>query len=60
MRESVEGGTKVTHDIMAGSDGVFTAVMFTVMGPLLKPIMRKQLRRELESMNAEIAKGADA
>ena len=54
--EAVEGGTKVTHDMMAGSDGAITAFMFTVLAGLLRPMMRKRLVAELEVMDAEIGK----
>ena len=56
--EAVEGGTRVTHDMMAGSDGAITAVMFTVLGGLLRPMMRKRLVAELEVMSTEIGKDA--
>ena len=36
--EQVDGGTKVTHDMMAGSDGAITAFMFTYLRPLLRPL----------------------
>ncbi len=58
--EAVEGGTKVTHDMMAGSDGAITAFMFTVLAGLLRPMMRKRLVAELEVMDAEIGKDAGA
>ena len=56
--EPVEGGTKVTHDMMAGSDGAITAFMFTYLGGLLRPMMRKRLLKELETMEEEIGRDA--
>ena len=58
--ESVDGGTKVTHDMMAGSDGAITAFMFTIGGALLRPMMRRRLRKELETMSEEIRKDASS
>ena len=56
--EKVDGGTKVTHDMMAGSDGAITAFMFTYLRPLLRPLMRKRLLKELQAMSDEIRKDA--
>ena len=56
--ERVEGGTKVTHDMMAGSDGAITAFMFTYLGGFLRPMMRKRLLKELETMEEEIGRDA--
>ena len=56
--EPVEGGAKVTHDMMAGSDGAITAFMFTYLGGLLRPMMRKRLLKELETMEEEIGRDA--
>lgn len=52
--EAVEGGTKVTHDMMAGSDGAITAFMFTYLRIFLRPLMRKRLVKELQVMSDEI------
>ncbi len=55
--ESVEDGTKVVHDMMAGSDGAFTEFMFKYFGRLmLRPLMRKRLRKELHAMSDEIGR----
>ena len=54
--EAVDGGTKVTHDMMAGSDGAITAFMFTYLGGLLRPMMRKRLLKELQTMGEEIGR----
>ena len=56
--EPVEGGTRVTHDMLAGSDGAITAFMFTYLGWLLRPMMQSRLLKELETMRDEI--GGDA
>ena len=58
--ETVDGGTKVTHDMMAGSDGAITAFMFTYLGGLLRPMMRKRLLKELETMEEEIGRDAES
>ncbi len=58
--KSVDGKTKVTHDMMAGSDGAITAFMFTVGAAFFRPMMRKRLRKELETMSEEIRKGASS
>ena len=58
MIEPVEGGTKVTHDMMAGSDGAITAFMFTYLGGFLRPMMRKRLLKELQTMGEEIGRDA--
>lgn len=57
--QAVDGGTKVTHEMMAGSDGAFTEFMFTALGWLLRPMVRKRLRKEIETMSEEIRKAAD-
>ena len=54
--EAVDGGTKVTHDMMAGSDGAITAFMFTYLGGLLRPMIRKRLLKELQTMGEEIGR----
>ncbi len=54
--EAVDGGTKVTHDMMAGSDGAITAFMFTYLGWLLRPMTRKRLLKELQAMSDEIGR----
>ena len=57
--QAVDGGTKVTHEMMAGSDGAFTEFMFTALGWLLRPMMRKRVRKEIETMGEEIRKDAN-
>ena len=54
--ESVDGETKVTHDMMAGSDGVVTAFMFAVGGAFFKLMMRRRVLQESETMSEEIGK----
>ena len=58
--ETVDGGTKVTHDMMAGSDGAITAFMFTYLGGFLRPMMRKRLLKELETMSDEIGRDSES
>ena len=60
MIEPVDGGTKVTHDMMAGSDGAITAFMFTYLGGFLRPMMRKRLLKELETMSDEIGRDSES
>lgn len=42
--------TEATHTIDAGSDSAITSLMFALLGPFLKIIMRKQLRQELTNL----------
>jgi uncharacterized protein YndB with AHSA1/START domain len=56
--EPVAGRTKITHTIDAGADGVATQVVFTLCGPLLRVLMRKQLRKELEGLKALLEDGS--
>jgi len=46
--------------MMAGSDGAITAFMFTVGGVFFRPMMRKRLRKELETMSQEIEKDSQS
>ncbi len=43
-------GTKVTNTIDAGSDGLFTTITFTLLGPLVRMSMRRQLHKELVAL----------
>ena len=45
-------GASVTNWIEAGSDGWFTAAMFVLARPLLRVLMRRQLRSEVEALRA--------
>ena len=51
---SVGSDTEVTHTIDAGSDSTITSVMFALLGPFLKIMMRKQLRRELANLKVAV------
>ncbi len=41
------GSTVVANSMTAGSDHIVTAIMFTVLRPLMKTMMGRQLRKEL-------------
>ncbi|MFD1515040.1 SRPBCC family protein [Halomarina rubra] len=43
-------GTRVTNTIDAGSDGRTTTVLFTLFGPLMRRMMARRLRAELETL----------
>ena len=43
-------GTRITHTIDAGPNNRAVAIWFVVFGPILRPLMRRQLRRELLSL----------
>ena len=53
LEETAEG-TRVTNIIDAGADGTGTKIMFTLFGPLLRMGMRRQLRKELESLKTAV------
>jgi uncharacterized protein YndB with AHSA1/START domain len=53
--ESTAEGTRLTNTIDAGADGRFTKVVFTVLGPLSRRMMRRQLRAELGALRRELA-----
>jgi len=44
--------TIVTNSMTAGSDHVVTSIMFTVLRPLMKMMMRRQMRKELGQLKA--------
>lgn len=48
--EEIPGGTRVTNTIDAGSDSWMTTVIFTLGGPIVRRMMRKQLATELEEL----------
>lgn len=50
--ERVAEGTAVTNAMTAGSDHIFTAVMFTLFRPLAKLMFTRQLRKELNQLKA--------
>ena len=44
--------TIVTNSMTAGSDHVVTSIMFTVLRPLMKMMMSRQMRKELGQLKA--------
>jgi hypothetical protein len=48
--EATGGGTCVRHTVTAGADGGCTAILFTVLSPVLRMMMRRRLRAELERL----------
>jgi len=42
--------TQITNTIDAGADSKATSIMFAVLGPILRIMMRRQLRGELEAL----------
>jgi carbon monoxide dehydrogenase subunit G len=46
------GSTQVHYLVDVGSDGLFTTVLFALMGPLLRSIMARRLHRDLERLRA--------
>lgn len=52
--EPIEGGTRATNTVRAGSDALITSLMFVMLRPLLRRGMRNQLQRELEDLRALI------
>ncbi len=56
--EPVGGKTKITNTIDAGADGAATRVIFVLFGPLLRILMRKQLRKELEGLKVLLERNA--
>jgi carbon monoxide dehydrogenase subunit G len=52
--EPTSDGTRVTNTIDAGSDGILTAVMFTVLRPVARRLMERRLREELDALRAEL------
>ena len=53
----VEGGTEVSNTLEAGSDGLATSVIFAVLGPVVRRLMRRQLARELEALASAVERG---
>lgn len=47
-------GTVIDSTIEVGADGVFTKVMFTLLGPLMRRSMRKQLLKELRVLKSRL------
>jgi hypothetical protein len=52
--EPVGRGTRITNTIDAGADSTFTSVIFVLFGPLVRMMMRQQLRKELQSLKAAL------
>lgn len=48
--EPAGDGTRITHTIDAGPTNRAVAVWFGVFGPVLRPLMRRQLRKELRTL----------
>ena len=44
--------TTVTNSMQAGSDHIFTSIMFTVFRPLTKLMMSRQMKKELGQLKA--------
>ena len=53
LRETGEG-TELTNVLDAGPDSRFTAVMFTVLRPVMRRLMARQLKKELRILKAEL------
>lgn len=53
------GGTRVTNAIEPGADGWFTTVLFTVGRPLVRWMMERRLRDELDALKAIIESSLD-
>ena len=49
--------TVVTNAMTAGSDHVVTSIMFTVLRPLMKLMMSRQMRKELGQLKAILESG---
>ena len=58
--EAIEGGTRVTNAVRAGSDALITSVMFVMLRPLLRRGMRNQLQLELGDLRTLVEGPADA
>lgn len=51
--------TAVTNSMSAGSDHLFTSIMFTVLRPLTKMMMGRQMKKELGQLKAILESGGD-
>ena len=51
------GATVVTNSMRAGSDHVVTSIMFTLLRPLMKLMMGRQLKKELGQLKAILEHG---
>ena len=52
-----DGDTTVSNTMEVGSDSWMTSVMFAVLGPLTRRMMRGQLRKELKALEEELEAG---
>ena len=50
-------GTVVRNSMTAGSDHIVTSIMFTLFRPLMKLMMRRQMRKELGQLKAILESG---
>ena len=48
--EPAAEGTRITHTIDAGANNRAIAVWFVLFGPILRSLMRRQLRKELQTL----------
>ena len=55
--ERAGGETVVTNSMTAGSDHIVTAIMFTLLRPLMKMMMGRQLRKELQQLKDILESG---
>ncbi len=53
-----DGGTEVTNTLSAGSDHIVTTLMFRLLPFIVRPMMAKQLRKELGQLKAILEGGA--
>ena len=50
-------GTSVSNAMTAGSDHLLTSIMFTVLRPLMKLMMGRQMKKELAQLKALLESG---
>lgn len=50
-------GTLLTNSMTAGSDHIVTSIMFTVLRPLMKMLMSRQTKKELEQLKSILESG---
>ena len=55
--ERSAASTIVTNEMTTGSDHIVTSIMFTVLRPLMKRMMRKQVEKELGQLKAILESG---
>ena len=54
----VDGGTRLTHQLDAGSDGCFTWVLFNILPFLVSGGMRSNAQAELDQLKAILESGS--